>query len=298
LEERFKMDKFRMTLFSAVLAAAFLVQGCAFVSMDLGSLMKFPPFEEKVITPGSKDKVLVVEVLGTVTTTAMRDLFPKQGTVERLDSVLEIAKKDKNLKGIILKIDSPGGTIAASDLVYKEIMNFKAEQKIPVVACVTGMGTSGGYMAALSADRIIAVPSSMVGNVGVLLPSISLEGLMDKLGIRNQTLTSGKLKDSGSPLRDMTSEDRAVLEGIVKEFQEDFLAKVKKHRPVTPEDLAVIQDGRVMTASTGLKHHLIDQIGYYEDALKAAELLTGSKNPTVVVYRRNGENYGGFYSWP
>jgi len=292
------MDRFRKTLLSAVLVLAFMMQSCAFVSMDLGSFMKFPSFEEKEITAGTKDKILVVEILGAVTTTAMRDLFPKQGTVERLDSVLEIAKKDRNIKGIILKIDSPGGGITASDLVYKEIMNFKTEQQLPVVACITGMGTSGGYMAALSADRIVAVPSSMVGNVGVLLPSISLEGLMDKLGIRNQTLTSGKLKDSGSPLRDMTSEDKAVLEGIVKEFQQDFLAKVKMHRPVTPEDLAVIQDGRVMTASTGLKYHLIDQIGYYEDALKTAKFLARLENPTVVVYRRKGENYGGFYSWP
>lgn len=292
------MDKSRITLFSALSAAVFLMQSCAFVSMDLGSLMKFPPFEEKVISPGSRDKILVVEILGAVTTTAMRDLFPKQGTVERLDSVLELAKKDRYLKGIILKIDSPGGTITASDLVYREIINFKTAQKIPVVACITGMGASGGYMAALSADRIVAVPSAMVGNVGVLLPSISLEGLMDKLGIRNQTLTSGKFKDSGSPLRDMTGEDRAILEGIVKEFQQDFLTKVKKHRPVTPEDLSVIQDGRIMTAATGLKYHLIDQVGYYEDVLKTAKSLTGAENPTVVVYRRSGENYGGFYSWP
>ncbi|HPC47651.1 MAG TPA: S49 family peptidase, partial [Deltaproteobacteria bacterium] len=131
-----------------------------------------------------------------------------------------------------------------------------------------------------------------------IVPSISLEGLMDKLGIKNQTLTSGRFKDSGSFLRDMDDEDRALLEGIVREFHEDFMAKVKERRKVTPDDLAIIGDGRVMSAATGLRHHLIDQVGYYEDALASIEALSGAKNPTVVVYRRRGENKGGFYSWP
>ena len=171
-----------------------------------------------------------------------------------------------------------------------QIKEFKEAQKIPVVACITGQGTSGAYMVALSADRIVALPSAVVGNVGVLLPSISLEGLMDKLGIRNQTLTSGKFKDTGNPLRDMTPEDKAILEGIIKEFQQDFLTKVKEQRPVTAEDLAIIEDGRVMTATSGMKVHLIDQVGYYEDALKAMESLSKTGSPTVVVYRRRGEN--------
>ncbi len=107
--------------------------------------------------------------------------------------------------------------------------------------------------------------------MGVLCPSISLEGLMDKLGIRNQTLTSGKLKDSGTFLRDMNKEDRELLEGIVQEFHAAFMAKVRKRRPVAPEDVPVIEDGRVMTASTGLKHHLVDKVGYFEDALRTME---------------------------
>ena len=292
------MDKFRIIWISFYLCILIMVQSCAFVSMDLGSFARFQPMEETILKPGSPDKVLVVEVLGPVTTTASRDFFPKQGTVERLDAVLLLAEKDTKIKGLLLKIDSPGGGVAASDLVYKEVMTFKEKHKIPVVACITGMGTSGAYMAALSADRIVALPSSMVGNVGVLMPSISLEGLMDKLGVRNQTLTSGKFKDTGNPLRDMTSDDKVILQGIVKEFQQDFIAKVKVHRPVTSDDLAVIQDGRVMTAMTGMKLHLVDQVGYYEDALKIMESLSKSTNPTVVVYRRRGENSGGFYSWP
>jgi len=276
-----------------------LCQGCAFISLDLGSFMQLQPFEERVLKEGSKDKILVVEVQGIITTTSMRDGFiTSQGTLERIDGVLDMAKDDKNIKGLLLKIDSPGGGVTASDLVFREIRNFKEKNKIPVVACITGQGTSGAYMVALSADRIVALPSAVVGNIGVLMPSISLEGLMDKLGIKNQTLTSGKLKDSGTILRDMNKDDKAILEGIVQEFSQDFIAKVKANRPVKPEDISVIQDGRVMTASLGLKHNLVDQIGYYEDALKTMESLSKISSPTVVVYRRKGENKGGFYTWP
>ncbi|HPS94803.1 MAG TPA: signal peptide peptidase SppA, partial [Deltaproteobacteria bacterium] len=276
-----------------------MIQGCAFISLDLGSITQIQPFEERILKPGSDDKVLVVEILGTVTTTAPRSAFvQRQGTVERVEAVLKMAQKDKKLKGLLLKIDSPGGSVTASDLVFKQVKAFRETKKIPVVACITGQGTSGAYMVALAADRIVALPSAVVGNVGVILPSISLEGLMDKLGIRNQTLTSGKLKDSGNPLRDMTDEDKAILEGIVKEFQQNFVARVKEQRPVTPEDLRTIEDGRVMTSTTGLKLHLIDQVGYYEDALKTMETLSKTSDPTVVVYRRKGENAGGFYSWP
>ena len=298
-EVKYVMSKIR--ILSPILAIVVLLmfQGCAFVSFDLGNFMQFQPFEERVLKEGSKEKILVVEVLGIITTTAMRDSFlPRQGTLERIDGILEMAKEDKSIKGILLKIDSPGGGVTASDLVFREIKNFKETRKIPVVACITGQGTSGAYMVALSADRIVALPSAVVGNVGVLLPSISLEGLMDKLGIKNQTLTSGKLKDSGTILRDMNKDDKAILEGIVTEFSQDFIAKVKAGRSVRPEDLSVIEDGRVMTASTGMKYRLVDQVGYYEDAMKTMESLSNTKGPTVVVYRRKGENKGGFYSWP
>jgi protease-4 len=281
------------------LMSVLLFQGCAYISVDLASIMQIQPFEERVLQEGTKEKVLVVEILGMIRTTAGRDVFvPRQGTLERLDAVLEKAEKDDHIKGIILKIDSPGGGYTASDLVFRRITAYKTSQKVPVVACITNQGTSGAYMAALSADYIIALPSSVVGNVGVILPSISLEGLMDKLGIDNQTITSGKLKDSGNPLRDMTDEDKEILTGIVMEFHHNFIERVTNVRPVSEEDLAIIRDGRVMTATIGKKYHLIDEVGYFEEALAKIEALAEVEDPTVVMYRREGENIGGFYSWP
>lgn len=275
------------------------LSGCAFITLDLKSLMRPPSMEERVIRKGSKDKVLVVEILGPITTTAARDTFmPRQGTLERLDAVFSRAKNDANIKGIILRIDSPGGGVTSSDLVYRRIMEYKGSQHIPVMACITNLGASGAYMVALSADRIIALPTSTVGNVGVLLLSLSFQGLLDTLGIRDQTLTSGKYKDAGSPFRDMSAEEKAIYNDIVMDFYRNFIDKVKQHRPVTEEDLKIVGDGRIMTASAALKYHLIDEIGYYETALKAVETSANIQNPTVITYRHEGENTGGFYSWP
>ncbi len=282
-----------LTLISAI------IQGCAFVSMDLKGLMSLPPLEEKKILHGSRDKILVLEVLGPITITSGESRFlPSEGTLERLDAVLAKARKDSSIKGIILKIDSPGGGLTASDLVYREIMEFKKSRGIPVVSVIVGEGTSGAYMAALAGDKIVALPSSIVGNIGVLLPSVSLAGLMDKLGIKNQTITSGRFKDTGNPLRNMTDKDRDILRSIVMDFYNNFLKRVEHRRPLTKHDIEVVKDGRVMTASQALKYHLIDEVGYFNDALDMVENMANAKGATVVVYRRSGEKTGGFYSWP
>jgi len=288
--------KTRLFLCAALL---FLLSGCAFVSVDLSSLTQISPLEERVIREGSDQKILVIEILGLIRTTGSRDTFiHRQGALERLDNVLEKAEKDKKIRGVILKIDSPGGAYTASDLVFRRIREYKTEQAIPVVGCIVDQGASGAYMAVLAADYIVALPSSVVGNVGVLLPSVSFEGLMEKVGIENQTITSGNLKDAGTPLRDMTPEEYELLKGIVMEFSSHFMSRVKEARPVTEQDIAVFQDGRVVTSKTGKDLHLVDEVGYYEDALKKVESLAHVEDPTVIVYRRKGENRGGFYSWP
>ncbi len=274
--------------------------GCAFISIDLMSLMRVPSMQERVLSKGTDSKVLVVEILGIITTTSMKQMFTSQeGTLERLDTILNIAGKDSSIKALILRIDSPGGSVTASDLVYRRIVEFKTTKKIPVVACITNMGASGAYMIALSADRIVALPTSMVGNVGVFIPFISFQGLMDMLGVRDETIASGKYKVAGSPKKDMTEDEKAIYKTIVDEMYADFIAKVKKNRPaMTEADIKIVGDGRIMAANSAMGYHVIDEVGYYENAVKLVEKLTGITNPSVVVYRRDGEKTGGFYSWP
>jgi protease IV len=293
--------KNRKVLLSVLLILTILgMGGCAFVTIDLMSLMRIPSMHERVLYKGTEGKVLVVEILGLITTTGVRQMLSSQeGTYERLDSIMNIADKDPRIKAMIIKIDSPGGSVTASDLVYRQIIDFKTKKKIPAVACITNMGASGAYMIALSADRIVALPTSMVGNVGVFIPFISFQGLMDMLGVRDETIASGKYKVAGSPKKDMTEEDKAIYKTIVDEMYADFMAKVKKNRPaMTDADIKIVGDGRVMAANTAMNYHAIDEVGYYEEALKSVNKIAGITNPTVVVYRRDGEKQGGFYSWP
>lgn len=294
------MKNRKMVFCVIFMLAAFVLDGCAFVSVDLANLIKIPKMQERVLCKGSESKVLVLEVVGAITASHTKEmLMTKEGTLERLDGILSMASEDKNIKGVILKIDSPGGSVTASDLLYRRIIEFKTSKKIPVVSCIINVGTSGAYLTALSSEKIVALPTSMIGNIGVLLPSVSYQGLMDMFGVRDQTITSGRFKDAGSPMRDMTDEDKGIYKAIVDEMFDDFISKVKKNRPgMTEEDMRIAGDGRIMAANFALKHHLIDEIGYYENALKSVEKLSGIQNPTVVVYRRIGESEGGFYSWP
>jgi protease-4 len=129
---------------------------------------------------------------------------------------------------------------------------------------------------------------------------VSVGGLLDKLGIKDETLTTGKYKDTGNPLRSMTEDERKLVsDSFLMEAYRDFLAKVKAGRPaITEADLKVAGDGRVLNARQAYELHLIDKVGYYEDALALVCELAKLENPTVVLYRRSGEAKGGFYSWP
>jgi protease-4 len=284
-----------------VLLAALVLNGCAFVSVDLNDLFGEQPFEQRKLEAGGPDKVLVLELTGPIGVSSAREgLHSTEGTLERLEDILALAEKDKAIKGVILKIDSPGGSVTASDLVHRRLGQYKAKHKLPVVACITQVGTSGAYMAALAADRIVALPASYVGNIGVIRMGVSVGGLLDKLGIKDETLTTGKYKDTGNPLRSMTEDERKLVsDSFLMEAYRDFLAKVKAGRPaITEADLKVAGDGRVLNARQAYELHLIDKVGYYEDALALVCELAKLENPTVVLYRRSGEAKGGFYSWP
>lgn len=287
--------------FPAALFLSLCLCGCAFVSLDMGGLFTEQPIEKRILEDRGPDEILVLELTGPINISNAREKFDaSQGTLERLEDILTLAEKNASIKGVILKIDSPGGTVTASDLIYRRIRQYKARHKLPVVACITQLGTSGAYMAALAADKIVALPTSCVGNVGVIMPGLSVAGLMDKLGIKNQTITTGKYKDIGNPLRDMTDDERKLMaDSFLKDAYLDFLDKIKKSRPeMTEEDLKIVGDGRIFNARYAKQLHVIDEVGYYETAREQVCQMANLTNPSVVVYRRADEAKGGFYSNP
>lgn len=244
--------------------------------------------QEVVLVPGpAKEKVLMVDVDGMISAALETGFLSREKSlVARVFERLERAARDPLVKAVILRIDTPGGEVTASDIVYHEILRFKERTGRPVVGLMMSVAASGGYYIASACDVIIAHPTTLTGSIGVISVFPSVEGLMTKVGVKVSVVKSGPSKDSGSPFRDMTEEDRNIFQGIVDEYYEGFLAVVSRGRKgkLAEADLRAAADGRVYTAPQALKLGLIDALGYFEDAFGKARELAGIRGPKLVSY--------------
>ncbi len=205
--------------------------------------------------------------------------------VEKLDK----AASDPRVRGLVLRINSPGGTVTASDLMFKEILHFKQRtgHKRPVLAVMMDVAASGAYYVACAADGIVAHPSTVTGSIGVMMQMVNFAGTMHKLGIGADAIKSGPMKDAGSPLRHMTAEERAVFQGIIDHFYDGFVTMVADRRPGLDEaQVRELADGRVWTAKEALELGFIDQIGTLRTALAAMKQQIGAERVRVVTYHR------------
>lgn len=203
--------------------------------------------------------------------------------VEKLDK----AAADPDVKAVVLRLNSPGGTVVASDIMHHSLQEFKRKTSKPVVACVLGMGCSGAYYLACGCDGIMAQPSSVTGNIGTVFRTFSVAGTMEKIGVKAVTIKSGPLKDIASPLHDLSAEERKVLEGIIEELSQQFLTVVRQGRKtIEQQKLRELADGRVFTAKEALQEGLIDRIGYLSDGIEWAKEMAGVKKTRVVIYLR------------
>src|SRR5262249_43032332 len=167
---------------------------------------------------------------------------------------------------VVLRIDSPGGSVSASDTLYHEILSWKTEKKKPVVAFFNGLSTSGAYYLAMASDQIVAHPASVTGSIGVIMPGLSIEGLMDKYGVADQTLTSGPFKDTGSLFRDMRPDEKKQLQSVIDDLYGRFTEVVATGRPALDKaKIHSLADGRVYSAQQALAVGLVDRLGYLED---------------------------------
>ncbi len=261
-----------------------LVPGCVFITLPGPG-----PLSEKVVGGKGDDKVLLLEISGMLTDDkpgGVLGLDTAPNLTARIKEELELAAADPKVKAVVLRINTPGGSVTTSDIIAHEIKRFKERKKVPVVAGLMDLATSGGYYIASSADTIIAQPTAVTGSIGVVALSVNASGLMEKLGITNQTVKSGDMKDLGSPIRPMTEEERRVLQSVIDGLFERFLDQVIEGRPgrFTREELRAISDGRIFTAPQALEHKLVDSIGYLDDAIDAAKEAAGIKEARVVTY--------------
>ena len=278
-----------------LLFLAIALTGC--VSINLPSVQ---PLAEKVVAGEGKPKILLVDISGIIKDEESANIFgiSKPNLTARIKEELDLASKDDDVKAVVLRINTPGGSVTTSDIISHEIENFKKKRKVPVVAELMDMAASGGYYIASSADRIIAHPTTVTGSIGVIAISVSASGLMEKIGITNQTIKSGPMKDMGSPLKPMTEEERRIIQSVIDGMYERFLDRVAAGRPNmhTRDELTKIADGRVYTASQAKDLKLIDSIGYLDDAIEWAKQAAGVKEATVVTYAQPRAYKNNIYS--
>ena len=273
-----------------------VVGGCGIPSFLVTPVSNSTALKEETVAEGQgfgPPKVVIVEVEGMLINARTGGLLQQQENVVSLFAQqLEKAREDDAVKAVVLRVNSPGGTVAASDAMYGLAMKFKEESKKPVVASIQELGASGGYYVSCAADKIVAQPTSLVGSIGVIYNTFDFSGTLAKIGARSEAIKSGPLKDMGSPFKPMSDEDRKVMQGLVDEFYGRFKMIVKKNRRLDDAKLAAVSDGRVFSGEQSVTMGLVDRAGSLEDAIGLAKEVAHAPNAKVVLYRRP-YGYGG-----
>ncbi|RJP85932.1 MAG: signal peptide peptidase SppA [Desulfobacteraceae bacterium] len=264
-----------------------LVNGCMFPTVKLFTDAS-DPLQEFTIEGDAPGKVLMISVNGIIT-----DISPKgmlrtdPSMVQDIVSQLRLAEKDPEVQAVMFKIDSPGGSVTASDILYHEILSFKQRTGKKVTAVVMNVAASGGYYMALPADLIIAHPTSVTGSIGVLFMRPKVYGLMDKIGVDVSANTSGENKDMGSPFRKATEAEDKMFQSLTDSLGKRFVDLVIEHRNIEPDAVKDISTARIYLAQDALNLGLIDEIGYIGDAIVRTKELAGlDENSRIIVYRR------------
>lgn len=289
----------RITVFLVSVLVAAMVTGCAHVNV---SLLRAPePLAEKVLEGKGTKKLLIVDISGTIGEQAKGRGLLGQGipsTVSQVRESLQKAERDPKVAGLILRINSPGGTVTASDIIRHDISEFRKRRNLPVFACIMGIGASGGYYVATAADEIIAHPTAVTGSIGVMLMTFNVEGLLGKIGVEEKTIKSGERKDLLSPFRRATPDEERLVQGIIDQFQGRFVEMIleRKGNRLTREELLPLADGRVFSAGDALNSGLIDRIGYLDDVISSMRQQVGDPDARVVTYHRPGSYRGSIYA--
>lgn len=267
----------------------FLIQGCAAPKIRVFSDSS-DPYREHTLQGSEKPKILVIQANGKIDEGPTRGLLrDRPGMVPDIVSQLRLAEKDSDIGAVILKINSPGGSVTASDVLYNELKSYKERTGVRMVAVLMGVAASGGYYIALPADRIVAHPTTVTGSVGVVFLQPKVDGLMEKLGVGVDVSKSGLQKDMGSPFRPSTQEERRLLQALTDQLGQRFLDLMARHRRISPEALAEIRTARIFLADAALKLGMVDRIGYVDDAIQSARELAGLPEAARVVVYRRGE---------
>jgi protease-4 len=276
-----------------------IAAGCAYIKVPIYPSMQ--PLEEKVLEGKGEKKILLLDISGVISekkeSTGL-GLRQRASLIDRLKEELQKAEGDSAIAGAIIRINSPGGSVTATDIIYHELMEFKKKTDARIIACLTGVATSGGYYIASAADEIIAHPTSITGGIGVIAMKFNVEELLSKIGIQDETIKSAEKKDLWSPFRPTTPEETQIMQTIIDALHERFLDAVYAGRRslLTRQEIEGLADGRIFTSGQAMEAKLIDRVGYLDDAVEEMKNSLNLKDAKVITYHRPGTYRGTIYS--
>ncbi|GIW78585.1 MAG: signal peptide peptidase SppA [Gemmatales bacterium] len=285
-----------------LISSVFFLPGC-FDGILIKPVQCSGPIEESVVYNAHRrlcrNKIAIIDVDGVLLNAETPGLLTKgENPVSEFREKLDAAAADRHVKAVVLRINSPGGGVTASDIMFQDLINFRYYTGKPVVACMMDVAASGGYYLAMGADLVYAHPTTITGSIGVIMNLYNASGLFESIGITSNPIKSGKNKDLGNPARPMSEEERALLQRIVDSYHANFVEKVAWGRQMSEGEVRALADGRVYTGEEARRLGLVDETGYLEDAIQAALDLACIKDAKIVVYDRCKGYRGSCYAMP
>ncbi|HET6364956.1 MAG TPA: signal peptide peptidase SppA [Nitrospirota bacterium] len=255
-----------------VLLTAAVLGGIFFVVLFLTSSLSSRRTAAALSVIGT-DRVAMVKIEGI--------LISSEHVVEELNEYAD----DSSVKAIVIRIDSPGGGVVVSQEIYNAVKNAKKEGK-KIIVSMGSVAASGGYYVAAAADKIVANPGTLTGSIGVKMEFANLEKLLEKIGVKGMVVKAGEFKDIGSPYRDMTAQEKKLLQDVIDDVHNQFIKAVAEGRNLPEADVRAIADGRIFTGQQALALKLVDQMGDLADSIRLAGSLAGIKGKPKVVEKK------------
>jgi len=235
---------------------------------------------------GGKDGIAVVKVYGAIQTGQEGSFLSEDSGGDAIVKKLRTLSKDEHVKAIVVRLNTPGGTVGASQEVYAELKRFR-KKGIPVIASMADVCASGGVYIAAAADHIFANAGTLTGSIGVIMQAPNLEELMKKLGVDSSVIKSGQFKDIGSMTREMSPQEQALLQEIVDSTYDQFVGAVAEGRGLSTTAVAEFADGRIFNGEQAVALGLVDEIGTFQDALEAARERAGLDEIILIEPEEN-----------
>ncbi|HTP05499.1 MAG TPA: signal peptide peptidase SppA [Nitrospirota bacterium] len=255
-----------------ILLTAAVLGGIFFVVLFLTSSLAGRKNADGLSVIGT-DRVAMVKIEGI--------LLSSEHVVEELNDYAD----DSSIKAIVIRIDSPGGGVVASQEIYNAVKNAKKEGK-KIIVSMGSVAASGGYYVAAAADKIVANPGTLTGSIGVKMEFANVEKLLEKIGVKGMVVKAGEFKDIGSPYRDMTAQEKKLLQDVIDDVHNQFIKAVAEGRNLPEAEVRAIADGRIFTGQQALALKLVDQLGDLGDSIRIAGSLAGIKGRPKVVEKR------------